>query len=735
MRIFILVLVLCGLAGSSRAQGPSKVWDRTLGGSDADFPYTITPTADGGSLVGGYSSSAISGDKTEASQVSDYWVVKLDAGGSPQWNRTYGGSDADILRSVQQTADGGYILGGYTYSPRSGSVSEASRGSADYWVVKLDASGNKQWDRRLGGSDFDLLYTLQQTADGGYILGGSSFSPASGDKSTGRKGSNGGDGWVVKLDANGTKQWDCTLGGDSADELQRVLQTPDGGYVAAFFTSSSVSGDKTQPSRGGYLDYWVVKLDGGGHKLWDQVMGGPGLDYLVTAQLTADGGFVLGGWTDSGAGGDKTQPSQGGIDYWVVKLDAGGHKQWDRTLGTSAGDTLGGVCLARDGGYLVGGMSRGGISGDKTQPRRGGRDYWVVKLDAGGNPQWDGTFGGSSEEQLLDVQPTADGNYLLAGASYSGLSGDKTQASRGISDYWVVKIAGPPSVAITGEAVLCPGGAVLLTAQATPAAAAYQWSTGATTPTLRVTQPGTYGVTVTFANGQARTAQYQVAAFAAALRLVGDSLLCPGQPGQLAASTTGATAYAWSTGATTAAITVSQPGTYSVVATYAGGCTSQAQLRVRLRAALLAFSLGPDTTLCAGAALVLRAPVLSGVTYRWSDGSGGASLVVRQAGEYGLTLTACTGQTATRRVAIKSCLFIPNVITPNGDGLNDQFRVEGLAGTGWQLLLYNRWGRQVYEAADYQHDWGGQVPAGPYYYLLRQAATATAYKGWVEVVR
>ncbi|RZK90572.1 MAG: hypothetical protein EOO62_34875, partial [Hymenobacter sp.] len=188
----LLVWLLGWLPLLGAAQGPTKQWDRSFGGSATDFLYTMQVTADGGSILGGYSNSGISGDKTQPNQDSDYWVVKLDANGIKQWDKTFGGSNIDILRSVQQTADGGYILGGYTYSNLSGDVSEPSRGSADYWIVKLNAAGTKQWDHRFGGNNADLLYTLQQTADGGYILGGSSGSGISGDKSAGVYGISGG---------------------------------------------------------------------------------------------------------------------------------------------------------------------------------------------------------------------------------------------------------------------------------------------------------------------------------------------------------------------------------------------------------------------------------------------------------------------------------------------------------------------------------------------------------------
>ena len=734
LKLLLLGVLTC-CSFWSRAQNPTLQWNRAFGGSSTDFPYTVQATADGGFIVGGYSDSGRTGEKTQPSQGSnDYWVVKLDAAGVKQWDKTYGGTSYDILRSLQQTADGGYVLGGYTYSQASGDVSESSRGGADYWVIKLDATGAKQWDHRFGGDQFDLLYALQQTADGGYILGGSSVSAASGDKSTGPLGTSGNDGWVVKLDASGHKQWDRTLGGAGFDELGSLAQTTDGGYVAGFSSGSPVSGNKTQPANG-RSDYWVVKLNATGQVEWDRTLGGDGLDYFVAALQTRDGGYLVGGHTDSGVSGSKTQPTRGGVDYWVVKLDAAGRPQWDQRVGTALGDTLGGLRQTRDGGYLLGGNTRAGISGDKTQPGRGSWDYWVVKLDATGQPQWDATYGGNAREEVTGVLEAADGTCVVAGTSYSSATGDRSQPTRGGADYWVVKLSPPPLVAISGATALCSGGELGLTATATPGLATYAWSTGATTSTVRVQQPGTYRVTATFADGQTRTAAHQVSAFVATLRIGGDSVLCAGQPLELAAVTTGAIAYAWSTGATTPTIRVTQTGPIALAVTYAGGCTALARVVVRPPDALTGLSLGNDTTLCTGTPLVLRAPVLGGVHYRWSDGSTGPTLTVQQTGVYSLTLTGCETRVLTRRVAVQSCVAIPNVITPNGDGQNDRFRVTGLAGTGWHLTVYNRWGQAVYQSANYLGEWGEHAAPGLYYYVLQHTGANALYRGWVEAIR
>jgi hypothetical protein len=430
----------------------SKEWDRTFGGNRVNRLSSLQQTSDGGYILGGESSSPVSGDKTEASRGGfDYWVVKLNASGEREWDRTFGGGRNDNLTSLQETSDGGYILGGHSTSPISGDKTEATESNDDYWLVKLDAAGTKEWDKAFGGSGFNVLYSLQQTSDGGYILGGTSSSDISGDKTEASRG--GADYWVMKLDAVGTKQWDRTFGGSDYDELQSLQQTSDGGYILGGSSGSPASGDKTQALEG-EQDYWVVKLSGDVPpppslaKQWDRTYGGSGYDELRSVQQTSDGGYILGGYSTSPVSGDKTEINKGfcveeecSNDYWVLKLNAAGEKEWDRTFGGNGYDELLSLQQTSDGGYILGGWSDSGISGDKSEANEGGDDYWVVKLNAAGAKEWDRTFGGGRSDDLTSLQQTSDGGYILGGWSDSGISGDITQASRGGIDYWVVKLS------------------------------------------------------------------------------------------------------------------------------------------------------------------------------------------------------------------------------------------------------------------------------------------------------
>ena len=223
------------------------------------------------------------------------------------------------MQSLQQTGDGGYILGGYSWSGISGDKTDSSRGVADYWIVKIDSSGSIEWDKTIGGNYSDDLYSLQQTKDGGYILGGTSGSAISGEKTQAARG-NYQDYWIVKLDSSGTIEWDKTIGGNYPDYLRSLQQTSDGGYILGGYSQSGISREKTEKNDGGY-DYWVVKLNKKGHVQWDKTIGGNNDDILYSIKEISKNHYVLGGLSNSETSYDKTDSSRGGYDYWIVYLD------------------------------------------------------------------------------------------------------------------------------------------------------------------------------------------------------------------------------------------------------------------------------------------------------------------------------------------------------------------------------------------------------------------------------
>jgi hypothetical protein len=411
-------------------------WQNTIGGSVSDRLRSVIQTSDGGYLIGGYSDSNISGDKTENSiGMYDYWIIKTDSQGTITWQNTIGGTDDDILNAAIQTIDGGYLLGGMSKSNISGDKTENSIGGNDYWIVKVDSIGIVQWQNTIGGDTTDELHSVIQTTDGGYLLGGWSESNISSDKSENSNGMK--DYWIVKIDSTGNILWQNTIGGNSVDELSSIIQTNDGGYLLGGMSYSNISGDKTEDTNGS-TDYWIVKVNSIGTIQWQNTIGGDYLEYLHSIIQASDGGYLIGGYSLSNISGDKTENSIGGVDYWVVKTNASGIVQWENTIGGSNSDLLYSVFQSIDGGYLLAGTSYSGISGDKTENLNGVNDYWIVKVDGIGVIQWQNTFIGYSADYLASNFLTTDGGFVIGGESYSLIGGDKTENSTGM-DYWIVK--------------------------------------------------------------------------------------------------------------------------------------------------------------------------------------------------------------------------------------------------------------------------------------------------------
>ena len=430
------------------AQAPSlKMWDYRYGGNNGERLTCFEQTADGGFIIGGFTASDSGGNKTQHLQGGfDYYVVKVDADGVLQWEKDFGGTSDDLLYSVKQCKDGGYILGGTSYSGINGDKTQDNWGYTDYWIIKTDSNGVKQWDKDFGGTDIEGFYSLQQTYDGGYILGGYSYSPISGNKTQDSIGQK--DYWIIKTDSAGIMLWDKAYGGTEDDWFYSLQQTADSGFIFGGFSNSNISGDKTQVSQGGY-DYWIVKTDSAGNKQWDKDYGGTSIDGLFSLQQTHDGGYILGGISLSGIGGDKTQPSWGAYDYWIVKTDAIGNKQWDKDFGgTLNEEVFGNVMQTSDSGYLVAGLSYSNISGDKTENNLGLEQAWIVKTDSSGSKLWDKTVFTPGHDETGFAGETKDGCYFITTFNSSNVGGYKSQpAWNNSDDYWIVKLCDSSLVA------------------------------------------------------------------------------------------------------------------------------------------------------------------------------------------------------------------------------------------------------------------------------------------------
>jgi len=347
-------------------------WQKSFGGDGRDLLYSIAHTFDGGFILGGSSdSNAVKGiKKGDCKGNEDYWVIKLDAHGEVEWERTLGGKGQDILTKVLPTKDGGYILGGSSGSDHSEDKEQNAYGGLDFWIVKLDSKGNTEWERTLGGKYQELLRSMLITADGGYLLGGYTNSPVSADKSADNPT---GDFWVVKLDKSGKMEWEHTHGGDGNDDLYVLLQTQDGNYLAGGYSNSSFTKNGT--------DILLMKLDHNGMMKWQESYDIGPMDLLTSLTENPDGTLIA-GINSKGAPASmmKTKKKEGIDDYVIMKLSSEGRDHWSRNIGSAGVDVLKKVIITRDGGYLLAGISNSDRPSKQRNNQIGGNDFWVVKL-------------------------------------------------------------------------------------------------------------------------------------------------------------------------------------------------------------------------------------------------------------------------------------------------------------------------------------------------------------------
>ncbi len=446
----LALLVGLPLSHKAQAQTPPPIqWQAGFGGTNNDQLSTLQLTPDGGCVLGGWSSSGVSGNKTSGSFGGhDYWLLMLDANGARLWETNFGGTTNDTLKVILPTSDNGWLLGGYSESASGGNKSSGNFGGRDYWVVKLDPAGAKQWETNYGGTLDDQLHCLLATSNGGWLLGGHSMSDASGNKSSGRYGTTDySDIWLVKIDAQGRKQWETNYGGTGSEILHGIESTGDGGCLLAASSTSGATGNKTTGNFGG-SDLWLLKLDAAGVKQWETNYGGTTWDEPRCLRRTSDGQFMLAGQSASGISGNKTTGTFGDWDYWVLKLDAQGRRLWETNFGGIRGDLLTSMQLAGDGGCWLSGWSESGISGNKTSTNYGLSDWWIVRLDANGSKLWETNFGGAQSDVYPTMQLAPDGGCLLGGSSTSTNGGNRTPVAFSplLNDYWVVKLAAPPPV-------------------------------------------------------------------------------------------------------------------------------------------------------------------------------------------------------------------------------------------------------------------------------------------------
>jgi hypothetical protein len=291
------------------------------------------------------------------------------------WDTNYGESEFEAAWCIEQTDDGGYIMAGKTKS--------WGAGEDDFYLVKTNALGDKVWQNTFGGPGYDVAKSVKQTTNG-YIIAGKTTS----------FGVGGEDFYLVKTNALGDKVWQNTFGGTSHDQAESVEPTTDSGYIIAGWTTSFGEGEN---------DFYLVKTNASGDKVWQNTFGGIDKDEAKSVEQTTDSGYIIAGYTES--------QGEGGRDIYLVKTNASGDKVWENTFGGTSNDVAESVEQTTDGGYIIAGYTE--------SQGEGGRDLYLVKTNALGDKVWENTFGGTSNDVAESVEQTTDGGYIIAGYTES----------------------------------------------------------------------------------------------------------------------------------------------------------------------------------------------------------------------------------------------------------------------------------------------------------------------------
>ena len=343
------------------------LWTRTMGGAGYDAAFAVAGTTDGGFVLACGTSSNNSGDVGANHGGSDWWIVKLKSNGDTAWTRLIGSTAGEYPTSIAATYDGGFIVCGYIIG---------LSGNIDLLIAKLNSSGNVVWQKQMGGTGEEYGNDVTVAGDGTILVAAATTSNNNGDVGVnhGMK-----DYWIIKLSANGDKIWSKLLGGSQDDWASSIKSTPDGGCIIAGASSSSESGNVTGKNHG-LSDMWVVKLNAVGDIMWNSLLGGAMNDTnegSATIAITPESDYVIGGYSNSTDG--DVGANQGGNDFWALKLNSTGQKLWAKTFGGSGNDITAALLLNADGSFWLAGFTESNNSGN-VGATHGMGDGWIIKI-------------------------------------------------------------------------------------------------------------------------------------------------------------------------------------------------------------------------------------------------------------------------------------------------------------------------------------------------------------------
>ncbi|MBI2966367.1 MAG: gliding motility-associated C-terminal domain-containing protein [Bacteroidetes bacterium] len=567
-------------------------WTRTVGGSSDDDLTSALQTMDGGFIASGGTTTYGQGDK-------DIYVVKLALDGTVLWTKSFGDFGYEVSGTIIENYNGFYTLGGWTTS--------LGLGASEGYLLRIDNSGNLLWTRSLGGSGADLIYSIIQTPDYGFIAAGA----------TGSFGAGSNDVYLAKFDTTGSLQWTKTIGGSAAEWSFSIVQTTDFGYIIGATTASYGAGSD---------DFYVLKIDSQGSLLWTRTIGGTGTEWSRSIIQTSDGGFAITGFTSSfGAGGQ---------DVYLVKLTANGNFEWSRTFG-GVGDDVGMSLIETSDGGLA-------ITGSTTSFGSGGMDVYIIKLAPGNvnccitSNDMGTTFSGGVAGSGGQI---SSGGFVSSGG-ISGSGGILTNQCCLFSVTSTISQSDPSCYGMNnGVALSSPTGG-------TPPYT-FSWSNGQTDSVATGLSAGVYYLTITDNSSCiAMDTAYITAPPPMIVSLNKQDLSCDAGDLSIWSSASGGTApfmYLWSTGSTTTSVTGLSSGTFTITVTDSKGCTATDTIGIYETGSPALSIINLQYPSCYGLSDASASITASGgappYTFDWSNGQSGSTVTGLDAGIYYVTVT------------------------------------------------------------------------------------------------
>jgi hypothetical protein len=674
--------------------------------------------------------------QTSLNSSYDAYMVKFDNAGQRLWATYYGGYSDEYDTRIDVDGSHNIYMTGYTNSSSviasSGAHQTSYFNGTDAYLVKFDSTGNRLWGTYYGGSSYDYGRDVSADASGDVYLVGetqSSNNIASGGHQNSISNTSYSDGFLVKFNSSGVRQWATYYGGTYPESFFSVATDPNGDvYIGGYSYSSNnitTSGahqttSYTQSCGYCYPSAALIKFNSSGTRQWGTYYGG----YYSSSHLGYDvacdrfgnvlfSGYVNGATSNTSiATSGAYQTTAGNTDEgFVAKFNSSGTRTWGTFYGGSSTDYVYAVTTDQFGNVIIGGStySSNGIAsttGAVQSNLSSGPDFFIAKLDSNGaNRLWGTYYGGTATDEIqwsgLSVD-TASYSIYASGYSYSGGLGTtgtyqpNHSNANSYSDALLVRINDCPIPAqpasINGGASVCSGSSQTYSVTAVSGATSYTWTlpngwTGTSTTNSITATVGTTGgnVTVT-ANVSCGSSTPQTLAVTvnanpvATATAAGTTTFCQGGSVVINANTGTGLSYQWKlngtniTGATGSSYTATANGNHTVVVTNTSGCSdTSSQVAVTVLAAPNATATpATSTTFCQGGNVVINATTGTGLTYQWQDngtnitGATGNSYTATATGNYSVIITNTNSCSDTSSVVAVTVNPLPSANISTG---------------------------------------------------------------------